>query len=1200
MERHARHISLWCTLSVLLAGGPAVAEYPGEEIVYAWDFTQATDALGWTALHSVGDLTVRDGALVCALTGSDPYIGSPPLDTVTSAEHLVRIVYRSSSSGAGQVFWAAAPDPATAEFRADAAVGVRFSKTDEWLTINASPGWEPDMPLARLRVDFPEEIGRVVEIQRIELVSRPAPESLPREPRYDFAQPGLALAFMPGPGMGQVHGEGDVLVCEPQTSPALVYSPPFALASESAGIASLGIRLDAPARIDVLFQRAGAGLFPPGEGVGIDVAASTEFQTINLDLRTAPAYKGEIGRLALRVWSKGDLRRVEVRSLAVVDRPRGGAWLHIERAMAPGVVAKLEPTLTVDCVLQNIGGRGSEGAEVVVTPPPGVSTSESITATVPATAPLEKVRVPIVVPIAPEFDGGWVDLPVRVTGGGSTVVRTLLVNVPGPEVTGSDPAPAGTAYLTPEGDAVMTNGQLTVVFPGMPEGFGAGVILDTSGIAPNRVGSFPSLGLVTEPGGTVRRIYTREYPIAASGPAGAQISFAVTVDLPTGSRSGTARFMMRSGTPEIECSLVLDAGEEVSLAGLVFPEFLAGDGAFGTDRDLAIFPGLEYLLPGEVSSGTDFVEPPASVRFAPHPYKATIPAMWVTSGERTVGLRWNPTQDWSGTGIYPTPVFASPDRLLGTPSHRMGLLTPGVLGGGEENALSLATPLRVGPDTPISIGATVFQLPEPDLEAACRHILEAMAGSMEAVPPPLPQPAPDLDTMIERAAYGFTHTLWIPEERRWHPNLPDAFGPHFNSGYAHVLWYFARMAPGSPHAEAAEGVLADALAAQEERGEGVGWDMAFSQGEALPAVAGIVAHGRAVAAAIRPDGTWPYHAGTQLRQSFGVDGDTSSGLVAANAERCLQAAAISGDPACLDAGLAALGHLDTQPRPEGAQTWELSLHVPDILTCGAAVRAHLLAYRLTGNRGQLASARRWAWRAMPFLYLWSPPERPIMRYGSIPVFGATHFTSPWFGWIVQWNGLDVAEGLLELAEEDDSFDWRTVAEGILLSAGQQMRPISREGFELAEHVPDTGQPGLYPDAYSAIAGTDAYTWDLEASRIARLAGRLKSDAGWARTEILRGEERVVTLCGMPEVVDSTIEADSVRLTLSLPPELGEHTVVLGRLNEPRSLTVDGQEAIRLEGAEPLTEPGAYQWDPALGLIVIQLPAGGPVEVIVTE
>jgi hypothetical protein len=58
--------------------------------------------------------------------------------------------------------------------------------------------------------------------------------------------------------------------------------------------------------------------------------------------------------------------------------------------------------------------------------------------------------------------------------------------------------------------------------------------------------------------------------------------------------------------------------------------------------------------------------------------------------------------------------------------------------------------------------------------------------------------------------------------------------------------------------------------------------------------------------------------------------------------------------------------------------------------------------------------------------------------------------------------------------------------------------------------------------------------------------------------------------------------------------------VLGRLNEPRSLTVDGQEAIRLEGAEPLTEPGAYQWDPALGLIVIQLPAGGPVEVIVTE
>lgn len=223
-----------------------------------------------------------------------------------------------------------------------------------------------------------------------------------------------------------------------------------------------------------------------------------------------------------------------------------------------------------------------------------------------------------------------------------------------------------------------------------------------------------------------------------------------------------------------------------------------------------------------------------------------------------------------------------------------------------------------------------------------------------------------------------------------------------------------------------------------------------------------------------------------------------------------------------------------------------------------------------------------------------------MRYGSIPVLGATHFTSPWFGRIVQWNGLEVAEALLELADDDDSFDWRTVAEGILLSAGQQMRPITRDGFELAEYVPDTGHPGLYPDAYSAVLGTDAYTWDLEASRIARLAGRLRSDAGWPRTEVLRGEERVISLTGLAEIHEASVGASSVRTVLSLPPELGEHTVVFGRLREPQAVSVDGEAAVRLNPGVTMDQPSTYQWRPDSGLLLLRVPAGGPVEVVVSD
>ena len=205
---------------------------------------------------------------------------------------------------------------------------------------------------------------------------------------------------------------------------------------------------------------------------------------------------------------------MEVRSLAVVDGRVG----HGFTLSAPwlGVVAKLNRpspstassrTSAAEEAIR--GGRHDSAA--------GVSTSESITATVPATA-TEKVRVPIVVPIAPS-SRRLGRLPVA-SRAASTVVRAPA----GEDVLGRKSLariPRGRhRYLTPEGDAVMT----TASSPWSSRhagGFGAGVILDTSGIAPNRVGSFPSPGLV--PNGGSAPVHTRGYPIAASGPR-AQIS----------------------------------------------------------------------------------------------------------------------------------------------------------------------------------------------------------------------------------------------------------------------------------------------------------------------------------------------------------------------------------------------------------------------------------------------------------------------------------------------------------------------------------------------------------------------------------------------------------------------------------------------------------------------------------------------------
>jgi len=65
----------------------------------------------------------------------------------------------------------------------------------------------------------------------------------------------------------------------------------------------------------------------------------------------------------------------------------------------------------------------------------------------------------------------------------------------------------------------------------------------------------------------------------------------------------------------------------------------AGEGSPAVRRD-AILPGLEWLVEGEASSNALDIRPehPDRVRYVPHPYKVTVPAVGVTVGGAVVGL----------------------------------------------------------------------------------------------------------------------------------------------------------------------------------------------------------------------------------------------------------------------------------------------------------------------------------------------------------------------------------------------------------------------------------------------------------------------------------------------------------------------------------------------------------------------------------
>ncbi|HID23100.1 MAG TPA: hypothetical protein EYP14_11960 [Planctomycetaceae bacterium] len=204
---------------------------------------------------------------------------------------------------------------------------------------------------------------------------------------------------------------------------------------------------------------------------------------------------------------------------------------------------------------------------------------------------------------------------------------------------------------------------------------------------------------------------------------------------------------------------------------------------------------------------------------------------------------------------------------------------------------------------------------------------------------------------------------------------------------------------------------------------------------------------RSTITAQQPDGSFRYR-GKFQRGHFE---DTASGWCAQHAPVLLEHARLTGDRDALGAGLRALEYMKRFRTPRGAQTWELSLHTPDILASAHLVWCYVRGYELTGRQGYLHLARKRALSGVPFVYQWS--KYPIMAYATIPVYGATHWRAPnWMGLPVQWCGLRYAYAIALLAPYDDTLNWKKLAQGIL-NAGEQMQ------------YPDGPLAGCLPDVF---------------------------------------------------------------------------------------------------------------------------------------
>jgi hypothetical protein len=381
-------------------------------------------------------------------------------------------------------------------------------------------------------------------------------------------------------------------------------------------------------------------------------------------------------------------------------------------------------------------------------------------------------------------------------------------------------------------------------------------------------------------------------------------------------------------------------------------------------------------------------------------------------------------------------------------------MLPGVDRGLPENARVAAEPLDCA-GQPLVIEGT----------------LVASTGASDSLVPldrwyaahgfPKPQPFPQGTAVDEIAfsikAYAKDKALWNPEWNKWYSDIIVGFRPVLDPAYE--LMIGAKLLAGKPEAKWAESLAQEALGVTAEEAEK---QLVY---QAKPdAIRQMVRSAQVLITHQQADGNWVF-GGEKASDNWpedGVDysklgpnGARAVGFTASNATKVLTAALLSGNTELAAAGIKALEGMRQFRVPRAAQVWEVPAHTPDILASARAVDAYLAGYRLTGKQEYLDDAIFWARTGLPFVYVWHPADEPMVQGVSIPVFGATSYVLSWFAVAVQWNGLCYSQALYDLAEYDQSFPWKTVADNILVSGMYQQ---ATEGDRL----------GQWPDAVNLI------------------------------------------------------------------------------------------------------------------------------------
>ncbi len=324
--------------------------FPAERIIQEWDFSKASDMLGWVNAEPVKEAKVSDGALQVVAEPARHKLESPLFDIPAKPWQYVEIELKTDDNGTGLMYYSNTTDEPYHGFRPGLYAQFGVTGDGEYHTYTIRPFWQKQGTIKHLRFDPP---GKSVSIRAIRIVDmNPGEPSTATSWQFKnssagWQRLGSAGKLTTGGESCQIEGNRDMTL----VSPALNLNSDdqlwitLRIASKTAHTALLRWASD---QLDGL------------QSIPISLRNDGYLHSYSIDLSEVSEWTGRILALGITPSDSDTSYPIVIESVALGSAPVGPAELQITRFGLEDPVTRVGEKAKVVVEVQNTGGEPAE------------------------------------------------------------------------------------------------------------------------------------------------------------------------------------------------------------------------------------------------------------------------------------------------------------------------------------------------------------------------------------------------------------------------------------------------------------------------------------------------------------------------------------------------------------------------------------------------------------------------------------------------------------------------------------------------------------------------------------------------------------------------------------------------------------------------------------------------------------------------